>query len=400
MVRPDGTGDRLVGAGTHRPTRLEDTTLTRPARLIFLHSSDELYGADRMLLEMVAAASQDMDIEVWLPNDLDHPTAPLCQELIARNVSVRHLALPIMRRAYRNPRGLATLALKSLRLVRLLKAAGPDTVYCTTSAVLLAAPMARLARVPRVIGHFQEIWSRSDRTVIGIPARACHCLLSISEAVSGSLPTGLRGRTVVVPNGTPEPSQVRPLGDRTGALTFLVASRWNAWKGHRTLMAAWDLADCPGRLVVLGGVPPIGASVDVRALAAASKRPASVSVVGEVTDPAGHIEAADVVMMPSDAPEPFGLVAIEAFARARPVIASAAGGLLDIVSDGSDGWLFAPGDVGALAEVLSGLTRDSVTAAGALARRTYEARFTTDRFAQAWRSAVFAERQAAKASTD
>lgn len=374
--------------------------MTRSQRLIFLHSSDELYGADRMLLEMVAAAAADVDVEVWLPNDLVHPATPLCEELIARNVPVRHLALPVMRRAYQNPRGLAALAMKSARLVREIRSARPDALYCTTSAILLAAPVARLARVPRVIGHIQEIWSVSDRTLIGIPAMACHTLLSISEAVSRSLPRGLRGRTVVVPNGTPEPSHVVPMGDRSGELTFLVASRWNAWKGYPTLLAAWDLADSPGRLVVLGGAPLIGESVDVEALVAALERPDSVSIVGEVTEPASHMNAADVILMPSDAPEPFGLVAIEAFALGRPVIASAAGGLLDIVTDGADGWLFPPRDEVALAGVLSSLTRDSVTAAGMQARRTYESRFTIERFAEIWRSAAFSSPQAEKAPTD
>lgn len=374
--------------------------MTRPQRLIFLHSSDELYGADRMLLEMVAAATADVDVEVWLPNDLVHPATPLCEELIARNVPVRHLALPVMRRAYQNPRGLAALAMKSARLVRLIRSARPDALYCTTSAILLAAPVARLARVPRVIGHIQEIWSGSDRKVIGMPAMACHSLLSISEAVSRSLPNGLRGRTVVVPNGTPEPSHVVPLDERSGELTFLVASRWNAWKGHRTLLSAWDLAGSPGRLVVLGGAPPIGESVDVKAIVATLERPDSVSIVGEVTEPATHIEAADVILMPSDAPEPFGLVAIEAFAFGRPVIASAAGGLLDIVTDRADGWLFPPRDAVALAAVLSGLTRESVTAAGAQARRTYESRFTIGRFADVWRTAVFSGWHTGKATKD
>ncbi len=366
--------------------------MTRSTKLVFLHSSDELYGADRMLLEMVGAAAQDADVQVWLPDDLTHPSAPLCQELITRGVPVRHLDLPIMRRAYQNPRGIAALLGKSGRLLQELRRSRPDVVYCTTSAVLLAAPLARLARTPQVIGHFQEIWSGSDRYVLGLTARACHTLLSISQAVSNSLPKGLRARTIVVPNGTPEPDRVARLDSRIGELNFLVASRWNGWKGHRTLLTGWNLAGSPGRLVILGGPPPSGESVDVRELVAQLTRPESVSVVGEVTDPSAYIEAADVVVMPSDRPEPFGLVAIEAFARGRPVIASAAGGLLDIVTPQKDGWLFPPGDPQALATVLTGLTRDEVTAAGVQARETYLDRFTVSRFVERWRAAVAHDR--------
>jgi glycosyltransferase involved in cell wall biosynthesis len=177
------------------------------------------------------------------------------------------------------------------------------------------------------------------------------------------------------------------LDGRTGALTFAVGSRWNGWKGHRTLLAAWDRLDT-GRLIVLGGPPPSGDAVDVPALVRALRRPDSVVVVGEVDDISPYITQADVVVMPSDRPEPFGLVAIEAFARGRPVIASAAGGLLDIISDGIDGWLFPPQDVEALAGIMSRLVRSTVVEAGRAARTTYERRYTTARYAEQWWSAV------------
>ena len=54
--------------------------MKRRPKLIFIHSSDELYGAV-MLLEMVGALPPGVKIEVWLPNDLTHPEAPLCEGL-------------------------------------------------------------------------------------------------------------------------------------------------------------------------------------------------------------------------------------------------------------------------------------------------------------------------------
>jgi glycosyltransferase involved in cell wall biosynthesis len=364
-------------------------TSARP-QIVFFHPSDELYGADRVVLEMLRAVQPDLSVEVWLPDDLAHPPADasLCARLAADGVRVCHLRLPILRRAYKNPRGLAALTGRSVRLIRRIRSQRPDLVYCTTSAALLCAPAARIAGVHKVIGHFQEVWSRSDAYLLTVPARTCRRLLSISGAVADSLPRGLRARTAVVPNGTAEPPRVLPLEGRTGELQFLVASRWNGWKGHQTLLDAWDRAGAPGRLVVLGGPPRSGDWVDVHALVAGLQKPDSVSVVGEVADPSSYLEAADVVVLPSDQPEPFGLVAIEAFARARPVIASAAGGPLEIVTPGSDGWLFPPGDAESLAKVLAGLTRPEVEAAGRHARRTYQSRYTLDHFVEQWRRAV------------
>ena len=355
--------------------------------LVFLHSSDELYGADRMLLELLAAVPDHLVAEVWLPTDLPHVDAPLCEELTRRGYAVRHLDLPIMRRAYRTAGGLARLARKEASLVRELRAVRPGTVYCTTSAAFLAAPAARLAGVDRVIGHVQEIWSAGDRAVLSAAGAACHRLIAISGPAAASLPARLAARTTVVPNATPDPGPLVPV-EPTGELNFVIASRWNGWKGHRTLLAAWDALDEPGHLVVLGGPPASGEVVDVPTIVAGLRRPETVTVVGEVLDIAPYLRRADVAIVPSDEPEPFGLVAIEAFARGRAVIGSDGGGLADIVTDGSDGWLFPRGDVAALTAVLTGLDKARTAAAGRAARAAFEARFTTAAYRQNWLAAV------------
>ena len=361
-----------------------------PGTIVFIHPSDELYGADRMLLEFQAALPEELRsrTEFWLPTDLPHGSAPLCEELERRGGNVRHLDLPILRRADRTPRGLARLARRSLHLFRELRRRRPELVYCTTSAAFLGAPVARAARVPQVIGHVQELWSPSDRHVLGLLARATHRLLAISEPVEQRLPEHLRSRTTVVLNATPEPPGLVDTRERSGPLRFLVASRWNGWKGHRTLLAAWDLLEEPGQLVVLGGPPASGESTDVPGLVGELRRPESVEVAGETDDPHAYFEAADVVVVPSDDPEPFGLVAVEAFARGRAVVGSDAGGLADIITDGVDGWLYPARDARALAAVLGRLTRERVTAAGVTARRTYLDRFTTARYARDWLRAV------------
>jgi glycosyltransferase involved in cell wall biosynthesis len=69
---------------------------------------------------------------------------------------------------------------------------------------------------------------------------------------------------------------------------------------------------------------------------------------GEIPD---LIAAHDVVLVPSAA-EGFGLVAAEAIAAGRWVVASATGGLLEVVRDGVNGTLVSDGDfAGALARV-------------------------------------------------
>ena len=75
--------------------------------------------------------------------------------------------------------------------------------------------------------------------------------------------------------------------------------------------------------------------------------------------------------------ESFGYVCVEAMALGRPVVASRAGGLAEIVTDGHDGWLVEPGDAGELARVL----RERLGDANTLARAAEQARVRADQFA-------------------
>ncbi len=85
-----------------------------------------------------------------------------------------------------------------------------------------------------------------------------------------------------------------------------------------------------------------------------------------------------VAVVPSVWPEPFGLSAVEALAAGRPLIASATGGLRDIVEHGRSGLLVPPGDPGPLRAALARLLADPgerarLGAAGRVAARRYAA---------------------------
>ncbi len=76
----------------------------------------------------------------------------------------------------------------------------------------------------------------------------------------------------------------------------------------------------------------------------------------------------DVVVVPSRWPENLPQSALEARACGVPVVASAAGGLVEIVRDGVDGRLFPPGDAPALAKILAELSEDRALLTGYASR--------------------------------
>jgi len=88
---------------------------------------------------------------------------------------------------------------------------------------------------------------------------------------------------------------------------------------------------------------------------------------------------AAVVAVPSYR-EGFGVVCAEAMAHGRPVVASAVGGLLDLVADGETGVHVPPGDVPALRAALERLLADPALRArmGQAARARVRERFSWD----------------------
>ena len=350
--------------------------------MLIIHSSDEWYGADRMVAELadVAAGLVGAELEVWLPEGGPQRTPSLSALLAERGIAVRHLPLPILRRTSLTPRGLAALAAQTWRTRRTLGGIAPSAVIAATTAV--APVLWALPRRTASLLYVQEIWQGPERPVLGALAAPAHAGLAISEAVAAALPARLRRRTTVVTNAVPDRgAPVVP--PPAGPMTFVVASRWNSWKGHEFLLQAWNLAGCPGRLIVLGGPPEAGIAVDVPGMVEQLDRPRSVELVGEVDDITEWLDAADVLILPSTNPEPFGLVVIEAFARARPVIATNHGAPAAVVEPRA-GWLVEPADVDGLADTLASITKTESRVRGRAARELFERSYSMS----AWRASV------------
>lgn len=364
-------------------------------RILAVHPSDEMYGADRVLLDAVDVLGRRGPVAVWLPDDVDYPGRALSRRLAAARVPVSHRSLPVLRRANVRLRAVPAMLLRLWRTWRALGEVDPSLVYLSTSATLPVAPLAKL-RGARVVLHLHETWSRSDRFLLRPLLWWVDTVVAVSVASAHSVPRG--AAPVVVHNGTDleprlderERTAVRArVGAGEDELVVVVASRWNTWKGHETLLAAWDaMRRRDAHLVVLGGPPPAGGAVDVPGIVAGLARPGSVHVLGEQADPHEWFEAADVVAVPSTGPEPFGLVALEAAALGVPVLASRTGGLPEIVVDQETGRLLPPGDVAAWGAALDGADQSELATFGKAARARVEERFSRAVFARSLAEAL------------
>jgi glycosyltransferase involved in cell wall biosynthesis len=131
-------------------------------------------------------------------------------------------------------------------------------------------------------------------------------------------------------------------------------------KGHIVLLRAFAEARrrIPGLELQIAGRGPLEPAL--RALAKELEIEDAVHFLGYVAPVQRAIADAAVVVVPSMG-EGFGMVALEAMERARPVIAAEIGGLGELVQDGVTGLLVPPGEadplVGAIVRLAGDLPR-------------------------------------------
>ncbi len=102
----------------------------------------------------------------------------------------------------------------------------------------------------------------------------------------------------------------------------------------------------PAMLVMVGDGPErVEAEDEARALGVHD----DIHFLGKIDAVAPLLAGADLFLLPSQT-ESFGLSALEALACGVPVIASAVGGLPEVVRHGETGWLFPIGDVSAMSD--------------------------------------------------
>jgi glycosyltransferase involved in cell wall biosynthesis len=177
----------------------------------------------------------------------------------------------------------------------------------------------------------------------------------------------------IEPNGAPR-------AYAGGAPRLLCVGRLIPIKGHIVLLRAFAEARrrVPELRLDVAGRGPLEPAL--RALAKELEVDDAIRFLGYVVPVQRAIEDAAIVVVPSMG-EGFGMVALEAMERARPVIAAEIGGLGELVEEGVTGLLVPPGEAEPLAQAIVQLARDLPRAAamGAAGRRRALDQFLQER---------------------
>ena len=274
-----------------------------------------------------------------------------------------------------------------LRIARLLRAAGPDVVHCHTGRANWPGGIAaRYAGLPALSTR------RMDRRVKRGPrTRLLYgCLLRRVAAISPAVVRRLREARVPEARIRLVWSAVDPAALRPSAPRDAVRARLGAPADARCLLVAANLVHRKGIDVLLSALAQVAAAElwiagegperpVLEAQAQRSGLGGRVRFLGGRDDVPDLLEACDAFVLPSRQ-EGLGVAALEAMARGRAVVASAVGGLAELVHDEETGLLVPPDDAPALAGALARLVADPALAErlGAAGARRVEASFRPD----------------------
>lgn len=188
----------------------------------------------------------------------------------------------------------------------------------------------------------------------------------------------------VIPNGV-DISEYSERPSRTDVRTVITVANLRAEKSHETLIAA-AAALAPShpslRFQIVGGGSRLA---ELQALAHAKGVAHIVDFLGHREDVPALLAAADLFVLPSRS-EAFPNSAIEAMAAGLPVVATATGGLLDLIDHNRTGLLVPPCDPAALAAAIGSLANDPLRARrlGNAARTDVSTRYSFDRMVRAF----------------
>ncbi len=271
-------------------------------------------------------------------------------------------------------------------LAAIAAALEPDAIHVACSPVTAYYALgARLDRVAPLVLAFYAWWpeiGRADDTVTRRGVDAADWVIACSEAllreVRAAFPE-VGARSSVIHNAID--AQGPPPTAPPTEPVIAAAGHLREDKGFDVLIEAFATVRrrFPAARLLLAGDGPDRASLE----AAARPLGDAVGILGWVPpdEMPDLLDSSAIVAVPSRA-EAFGLVALEAALRARPVVASSVGGLPEVVAAPETGLLVGADDPAALADTICSLLGDRARATrmGTAALDRARRRFTPGRF--------------------
>ncbi|WP_392530485.1 glycosyltransferase [Nostoc sp. C117] len=337
-------------------------------RIFFLDQSGKLGGAELCLIDIAKPYCDGALVGLFADGEFKN----LLQQ---NNIPVEVLttqAIQVRKESSLLP-GLNSLGqLIPLITKVIIKAREYDLIYANTQKALVVGALASFFSRRPLVYHLHDILSTEHfsqtnlRIAVNLANRFASLVIANSQASKTAFieAGGRRDIVEVVYNGfdpkiyQTDKSAINKLQqdlELEGKFVVGHFSRLAPWKGQHILIDA--LAKCPPQVtVILVGDALFGEHNYVQQLhqqVAKLGLQNRVKFLGFRSDIPQLMAACDLVAHTSTSPEPFGRVIVEAMLCQKPVVAAKAGGAMELVEHGLNGFLVTPGEPLELAQVIT-----------------------------------------------
>lgn len=339
-------------------------------RILYLHAGAEMYGADKVLLELIKRLDKtEFEAHVILPND-----GVLVEALRQVGAHVEVIPYPILRRKYFNPKGILDYTTSyrrfSKKLVEYARKHEIDLIHNNTTAVLEGIYLKQKLGLP-LIWHVHEIIVKPKQIsdfINFLMGRYADQIVTVSQAVANHVLTSKfiqPNQVQVIYNGV-DNEIYKPMDGATIREHFGIAQdqtvigmvgRVNAWKGQGDFLEAVLplLQEDKKRLAFLAGSAFEGEEWRVEELDAAIAQSGFANQIKRIDyydKPQELYNLFDLFVLPSTNPDPLPTVVLEAMASGKPVVGYRHGGVCEMVAEGENGLLATPGKPALLSKAM------------------------------------------------
>lgn len=323
--------------------------------VLVIHSSSELYGSSKIILQVLRAYRQ----EGLEPVILLTSTGPFKDLLEQESFIVYVRNLGILRRKYVTVSGLINRGVRILKAFRFLSGLHKkyrfSLVYSNTLAVVVGAIWAKTKGLPHC-WHIHEIIPGKGPLVLFLSKlldASTPFPIAVSHAVATTWQSRLHKSTLqVIHNAIPyqeylqaSPTLRQELGLKAEQVLIGMIGRINPGKGQLFFLSlAAGLCENYEHLhfVLVGdpfpGYEPILDQIHQKIEAEGLQ--SKVSYLGFREDIPEILASLDIFVLPSVLPDSFPTVILEAMAAGKPVLASRSGGASEMILPEETGYLY------------------------------------------------------------
>lgn len=342
--------------------------------ILYLHAGSEMYGADKVLLELVSG----LDKQKFHPIIILPSEGVLAVALRQRDIEVHIVSYPILRRKYFNLQGVLKYVngyfKATNQIYKIVKNRKINLLHVNTVAVLEGIALKRKLKVP-LIWHVHEIIT-TPKIVYKVTSlllgRYADQVIAVSNAVAQHLVNSGKvdkEKIKVIYNGV-DNKVFNPnvktdyLFDEFNvpkdSIRVGMIGRVNAWKGQMDFLKATAplLEQHPKLyLFMVGGVfkGEEQRMIDLKNAVTALPHHERIIISDFRKDTPNLHNFFDIFVLPSTQPDPLPTVVLEAMATGKPVIGYSHGGITEMVEKNKNGLLAEPHQVNSLSNEISKL---------------------------------------------